>query len=100
MVGQSHAEGVTITIHAQPAAKTTAIAGLHGDALKIRVQVPPVDGKANAALGDFLAQRFGVAKSAVSLLSGETSRRKRFLVRGDSATLLKVLEQLIHTAAP
>ena len=66
----------TLTLHIQPGAKKTEVAGEHGDALKIRLAAPPVDGKANAALIAFVADRLGVAKSAVSLKSGQTSRRK------------------------
>ena len=66
----------TLTLHIQPGAKKTEVAGKHGDALKIRLAAPPVDGKANAALINFVADRLGLAKSAVSLKSGQTSRRK------------------------
>ena len=66
----------TLTLHIQPGAKKTEVAGLHGDALKIRLAAPPVDGKANAALIAFVAQRLDVARSAVTLKSGQTSRRK------------------------
>lgn len=65
-----------LTLHIQPGARKTEVAGLHGDALKIRLAAPPVDGKANAALIEFVAARLGVAKSSVSLVSGQTSRRK------------------------
>ncbi|MFZ2854558.1 MAG: DUF167 domain-containing protein [Rhodocyclaceae bacterium] len=67
---------ITLTLHIQPGAKKTEVAGLYGDALKIRLAAPPVDGKANAALLGFVAERLGVAKSAVMLKSGQTSRRK------------------------
>ncbi len=66
----------TLTLHIQPGAKKTEVTGLYGDALKIRLAAPPVDGKANAALIDFVAQRLGVLRSSVSLKSGLTSRRK------------------------
>ena len=66
----------TLTLHIQPGAKKTEVAGEHGDALKIRLAAPPVDGKANAALIAFVADRLGLAKSAVNLKSGQTSRRK------------------------
>jgi uncharacterized protein (TIGR00251 family) len=66
----------TLTLHIQPGAKKTEVAGLHGDALKIRLAAPPVDGKANAALIAFVADRLGLAKSAVSVKCGQTSRRK------------------------
>ena len=66
----------TLVLHIQPSAKKTELVGLYGDALKIRLAAPPVDGKANAALISFVAERLGLAKSAVSPKSGQTSRRK------------------------
>ena len=65
-----------LTLHVQPGAKKTEIAGLHGEALKIRLAAPPVDGKANACLLAFLADRCGVSRAAVRLRSGDSSRRK------------------------
>jgi uncharacterized protein (TIGR00251 family) len=76
---------ITLTLHIQPGAKKTEVAGLYGDALKIRLAAPPVDGKANAALIEFVANRLGVAKSTVSLKSGQTSRRKVLEVTAVSA---------------
>lgn len=67
---------VTLSLHVQPGAKKTGFAGLHGEALKIRLAAPPVDGKANACLLAFLAEFAGVPQRMVSLLSGETSRQK------------------------
>ena len=67
---------ITLTLHIQPGAKKTAVAGRHGDALKIRLAAPPVDGKANAALLEFIADALGLPKAAVKLKSGHTSRRK------------------------
>lgn len=67
---------VTLTLHIQPGAKKTEIVGEHGDALKLRLAAPPVDGKANAALLAFVASRLGVARTAVVLRSGQTTRRK------------------------
>ncbi|NJD34275.1 MAG: YggU family protein [Betaproteobacteria bacterium] len=75
-------DGITLRLHVQPGAKKTEVAGLHGEALKIRLAAPPVDGKANACLVAFLADQLGVAKSAVSLISGETSRAKRVHISG------------------
>ena len=68
--------GATLTLHIQPGARKTETAGLHGDALKIRLAAPPLDGKANKALQEFIATRLGLAKSSVRLISGMTSRRK------------------------
>ena len=78
-------DGVILRLHIQPGAKKTEIAGLHGEALKIRLSAPPVEGRANACLIEFLARQLGVAKSAVSLLSGETSRAKRLRIDGITA---------------
>ena len=71
-----HGSRTALALHIQPGAKRTEIAGPHGDALKVRLQAPPVDGKANAALLDFLAKRIGLARSSVTLISGQASRRK------------------------
>ena len=76
---------LTLTLHIQPGAKKTEFAGLHGDALKIRLAAPPVDGKANEALIRFVADQLGLAKSAVNLKSGQTSRRKVLEVIGATA---------------
>ena len=82
---------LTLTLHIQPGAKKTEVAGEHGDALKIRLAAPPVDGKANAALLAFIAERLGVPKSAVTLKSGPTSRRKVVEVEGASAEVVRLL---------
>ena len=74
-----------LPIHATPGAKRTEAAGEHGGALRVRLGAPPVDGKANAALIAFDADRLGLAKSAVSLKSGRTSRRKVLEVTGAPA---------------
>jgi len=67
---------ITLTLHIQPGAKKTEVAGLHGEALKIRLAAPPVDGKANEALLKFVAEMLRLPKSAVSLKSGQSSRHK------------------------
>ncbi len=66
-----------IVCHLQPKASRSEFAGLHGDAIKIRIQAPPVDGKANVELTKFLARQFGVSKSSVAIISGELNRHKR-----------------------
>ena len=63
-------------VHATPGARRTQAAGAHGDALRVRLAAPPVDGKANAALVAWAAQAFDVPKVAVALVSGAASRRK------------------------
>ncbi len=82
---------VVLTLHIQPGAKKTEITGLHGEALKIRLAAPPVDGKANAALIAFLAKACGVSKSAVELVSGDTCRAKRVRVTGADAARVEAL---------
>jgi uncharacterized protein (TIGR00251 family) len=78
--------GVLLTLHIQPGAKKTEVVGLHGDALKLRLAAPPVDGKANEALIAFLANRLDVSKSQLSLVSGQTSRSKRVAISDMIAT--------------
>ena len=75
---------LVLAIHAQPGAKRTEVAGLHGDALKIRVAAAALEDRANEALIEFLAERFDVPKRNVTLLSGAKSREKRFVVVGSS----------------
>lgn len=80
------AGGVTLAVRAQPGAKKTAITGIYGEGasaqLKIAVQAPPVEGRANSALIEFLAETFGLPKSRVEIVSGELSRSKVFQLRG------------------
>jgi uncharacterized protein (TIGR00251 family) len=85
---------VTLTLHIQPGAKQTGFVGPHGEAMKIRLAAPPVDGKANAALCAFLAAFCGVPKAAVELLSGDTSRAKRVRITAPSAPALERLRAL------
>jgi uncharacterized protein len=82
---------LVISIHAQPGARRTEVAGLHGDALKIRVAAPALEDRANAALVDFIAGKLGVGRRDVALLSGAKSREKRFEIRAacDPALLLQ-----------
>jgi uncharacterized protein (TIGR00251 family) len=76
----------TLTIHVQPRARQTAVVGWHGDAIKIRLAAPPVDGAANDALQRFLADRLGVPKHAVTIAAGHASRRKRVTIDGRGPT--------------
>lgn len=67
-------------IHVQPRASRNAIVGWHGNALKVALTAPPVDGAANAALIAFIAEFLGLKKSQVTLVRGETSRQKTLRV--------------------
>jgi len=74
--GGGEAAALILALHVQPGAKRTEVAGQHGDALRIRLAAPPVEGRANAALLRFLADAFDVPVSSVTLLRGEASRKK------------------------
>lgn len=75
-------EALLLTLHVQPGAKQSEIAGLHDDALKIRLAAPPVDGRANEALLQFIAKCFAVAPRNVELVRGSQSRHKVVKVSG------------------
>jgi uncharacterized protein (TIGR00251 family) len=85
--------GVTLAVRAQPGAKKTAIVGVYGEGdtaqLKIQIHAPPIEGRANAALIEFLADLFRLPRKSVELASGELSRSKVFLVHGASAAEVK-----------
>ena len=68
----------------QPAASSAGFAGLHGDRLKLRVNAPATDDRANRAVTAFLAEAFGVRRAAAQLVSGRSSRRKSFAISAPS----------------
>lgn len=76
-----------VTVHAVPGAKRTEAVGAHGAALKVRLSAPPVDGKANEALRQWLTQTFGLRMQQVELLSGQTSRSKVWGLHCESAAV-------------
>ncbi len=78
-------DGCTITLRIQPGAKKSTVLSQHGDALKIALTAPPVDGKANEALIAFIAEALSLPRARISLLSGQTSRSKVLRVTGKSA---------------
>lgn len=71
---------MTLNLHVQPKAGKDEWAGLHGDRLKLRVKAAPIDGKANQQLIMFVADQFGVSKSACKLITGESGREKRVAI--------------------
>ncbi len=81
--------GVRFSVHVQPRAARSGIAGMHGSAVKVRLQAPPVDGAANEALIALLAESLGVPRREVLILAGATSRLKRVEVRGLTAHLAR-----------
>ena len=78
------AAGTILALHIQPGAKRSGVCGMYGDAVKIAVKSPPVDGKANAALREFVADSVGIPVGAVQLVSGATGRDKRLRIAGKS----------------
>ena len=81
-----------LSIHAQPGAPRTECAGLHGDALKVRLAAPALEDRANEELIAFIARRLGASRRDVTLVAGGKSRRKRVAVRGASADPGRLLE--------
>ena len=84
------ARQLTVTLHVQPNARRSEIAGLHGDALKVRIAAPAVENKANAELIDFLSKSLGIPKSAIVVRRGATSRRKVVEIKGGPELLAQV----------
>jgi hypothetical protein len=77
------AGGWTLVVHVQPGARRAAVAGPHGERLKIRIAAPALDGRANDALVAFVAERLGIPKARVAIVKGERSRDKLVAVTGD-----------------
>ena len=90
---QASKEGVLLRVHILPKASRTDCAGFYGDALKIRVAAPPVDGAANEELIRFLADRCSIPQAAITIQAGAHSRQKRVSVRG--VTVERVLARLM-----
>ncbi len=85
-------EGVLLLLHIQPKVSRNRIVGLHGDRLKLAVQAPPTDGKANKAVQQLLSKITGLPRSKIILKSGATSREKSFLLRkAETKDILKRL---------
>lgn len=74
------ATGWTIAVHVQPGAKRSAVSGLHGERLKLRIAAPPIGGRANAAAAALVAELLGVARARVRVTAGERSRDKLIVV--------------------
>lgn len=75
---RARSEGVVIEVHAQPGARRTAIVGEHGGRLKIAVNAPPLEGRANVALIKLLSECLDLPQRAVTLEAGAAARDKRF----------------------
>ncbi len=83
--------GCELSVLVQPRASRTKCVGPHDGRLKIALAAPPVDGEANAALIDFLAEVCAVRKAAIVLVDGQTSRRKRLAIAREVAEVREAL---------
>lgn len=81
--------GVTLLLHCQPGAKVTRVVGEHDGRLKIALNAPAVENRANEVLVAWVAERLSVPRRQVQLVSGQTSRKKRVLVEGVAAQLVR-----------
>jgi uncharacterized protein (TIGR00251 family) len=84
-----HAEGCVLPVRAQPGARRAGIQGEQAGALKVAVTAPPEEGRANQSLVEVLRKALHVKRSQVELIAGQTSRDKRFLIRGLTRTELE-----------
>lgn len=75
---------ITVKVRLQPRASRDGIDGLHGDALKVKVTAPPVEGRANKAVKKLLAGKLGISPSQVEIIAGERSREKLLRISGIS----------------
>ena len=83
-VKETNDGAILLTVQVVPRAAKSEVCGIHGDALRIRIKAPPVDGKANLALREFVADTLGIALRTVELAAGETSKRKTLRITGAS----------------
>lgn len=83
-----------INIYVQPGAKKTSFEGKHGDAIKIKIKSPPLDGKANDELISFLSEKLKLKRSMLEIVSGERSRNKIIYIHNNELTLDEIIKKL------
>jgi uncharacterized protein (TIGR00251 family) len=88
LIVQDIKSGAVLSVHIQPKASTTDCVGIYGDAIKIKVAAPPVDGAANDELIRFLARQLSIPSTSVRIHSGAGGRYKHILVKGITARLV------------
>jgi len=86
-----HTDYLIVRVRVIPRATKNAIQGLLGDALKIRIQSPPLEGKANASLIKFLSKQWNIPRASLNIISGDTGRNKRVRIDGPTDELRKEL---------
>lgn len=93
---QEDIRGIILKVFIQPRSSSNMIAGQHGDALKIKLTAPPVDGAANKMCIQYLAKYLKIPKSSIDIISGHSSRTKRLLLRhGNDQTTRKRIRSLL-----
>ena len=92
--GRRDGQDLILEVRVQPRASRSEFAGVHGDRVRVRLQAPPVDGRANAALVEFLAEAFGVPRARVTIEHGLAGRDKRVRIR-DAGTVAVQIKALI-----
>ena len=95
-----HGDAVWLAVSVQPNAKRTAADGLHDGALRVRLCAPPVDGKANELLIEWLAEQLGVPRRAVTLVRGQTARRKWLAIDAPPAQVAQWLRRQVGPPGP
>jgi uncharacterized protein (TIGR00251 family) len=91
LIVQERADAARFSVRVQPRAAHSAVEGIHGGALKVRLTAPPVEGAANDALIELLAERLDVPKRAVTIVSGAAARTKLVQVSGVDAARVRAL---------
>lgn len=87
-------DGISFDVLVSPRASRARLGPVHGDRVKVAVTAPPVDGEANAAVIELVAKSLGVARAAVAITAGQSSRRKTVAVRGvDAAAFAKAVRE-------
>ena len=87
-------KGAVLSLHCQPGAKQTKVVGLHDDCLKIALQAPALENKANELLISWLSKQLKVQQKQIQLISGQNSRKKRIEIHGD-ISLGQIIEALL-----
>ncbi|WP_341890155.1 DUF167 domain-containing protein [Variovorax sp. YR752] len=94
-----HGERLWLAVSVVPNAKRTGVDGLHDGALRVRLASPPVDGKANDTLVAWLAAELGLARRHVTLVRGQTARRKWLELDGSADDIVGAVTRLLTTGA-
>ena len=95
---KNSSSGLLFKVHVQPRSSRNQVVGLHGDALKLKLTAPPVEGKANEACIGVLSEALGVPKSSLEIVSGQSSRLKQILLTCSSSRAPLLRQRLENLA--